>query len=138
MIGEDNAVLATFTVAKCKKSTRNKTTSFFADAVSTDRKYELSVDIFRAFTGFHKYDLTLDAEANPILRFNPVGDYRGGVYSNTFVPSHPVPGFGRVNFSSNGKRMGVGFGPAMWSRDTSRAVVVAGGLECRYPKRRAS
>jgi hypothetical protein len=137
VLGEDDAVLAIFKTAKCKKGRTTKAgTNFFADAVSTNGRYELTVDIFLGFTGFHKYDLTLDPEANPVLRFSEKGEYQSGGYSNEFVPPFPVPGFGQIKFSSNGKRMGVGFGPAMWSRDASSAVVVAGGLECRYAKKK--
>jgi hypothetical protein len=137
VIGEDNAVLATFKTAKCKKGKKSKTgTNFFADAISTNGKYELNVDIFSDFSGFHKYELALGADANPVLRFSEKGETLSGGYSNEFVPPFPVPGGGEINFTPNGKRMGVGFGPAMWNRDASSAVVLAGALECRYPKKR--
>jgi hypothetical protein len=134
VIGENDQVLAKFTTAKCLKGT-TRNGSFFAKATSTNGQYELAVEILFAFTGFHKYDLSLEPDPTPYLRFSTKGDPSG--YSNEFVPPFPVPGFGQINFSSNGKRMGVGFGPAMWNRDASGAVVLAGGLECRYkPKRR--
>lgn len=136
VLGQEDQLLAVFKTAKCKKGKKYATGSnFFADATSTNGRYELTVSIYRGFTGFHRYDLTLDPNANPTLRFSEVGEYASGGYSNEFVPPFPVPGFGQVNFSPGGKRMGVGFGPAMWSRDASDAVVVAGGLECRYAKR---
>lgn len=137
VIGEDNAVLAVFKTAKCKQGKKTKAgTNFFADAVSTNGKFELTVDIFSDFSGFHKYDLALGADANPVLRFSEKGETLSGGYSNEFVPPFPVPGAGQINFTPNGKRMGVGFGPAMWNRDASSAVVLAGALECRYAKRR--
>jgi hypothetical protein len=135
VIGQENEVLAIFKTAKCTKGKPKKAgVSFYADSTSTNGEYELLAAIVLGFTGFHKYDLTLSTDANPYLRLNKVGDYSGG-YSNEFVPPYPVPGFGQINFSSTGKRMGIGFGPAMWSRDFSDAVVLAGGLECRYPKK---
>ncbi len=133
VLGAENQELAKFTTAKCLKGTTRKG-SFFAKATSTNGQYELDVEILFAFTGFHKYDLNLEPEANPYLRFGVRGDESG--YSNEFVPPFPVPGFGQINFSRKGKRMGVGFGPALWNRDASDAVVLAGGLECRYKKKK--
>lgn len=133
VIGGNDQVLAKFTTAKCLKGTTRKG-SFFAKATSTNGQYELAVEILFAFTGFHKYDLSMEPDANPYLRFSLKGDESG--YSNEFVPPFPVPGFGQIRFSRNGKRMGIGFGPAMWNRDASDAVVLAGGLECRYKKKR--
>jgi hypothetical protein len=134
VIGDNDQVLAEFTTAKCLKGTTRKG-SFFAKATSTNGKYELAVEILFAFTGFHKYDLSLEPDPTPYVRFSVKGDSSG--YSNEFVPPFPVPGFGQIRFSPKGKRMGVGFGPAMWNRDASDAVVLAGALECRYkPKRR--
>jgi hypothetical protein len=133
VLGEGDTVLAKFKTAKCLKGKTPKG-SFFAKATSTNGRYEIAVEILFAFTGFHEYPLVLEREPNPYLRFSAKGDESG--YSNEFVPPFPVPGFGQINFSRNGKRMGVGFGPAMWNRDASDAVVLAGGLECRYRKRK--
>jgi hypothetical protein len=137
VIGNENEVLAIFKTAKCTKGKPRKGgVSFYADATSTNGEYELLAAIVLGFTGFHEYDLTLSPDANPYLRFSRVGDFASGGYSNEFVPPYPVPGFGQINFSKDGRRMGVGFGPAMWSRDFSDAVVLAGGLECRYPRKK--
>lgn len=139
VIGEENALLATFKTAKCKtKKPKGVGASFLAKAISTNGQYELSADVFQpVFNGFHKYDLTLEPDAKAVLYFSGVGG-SGTVYSNEFVPSFPVPGFGQIRFTNNGSRVGIGFAPAMWSQDLSTAVVLAGGLECRYaskPKR---
>ena len=138
VLGEEETLLATFKTAKCRKGKKASSGSnFFLDAISTDGKYELTASFYGGtFTGFHKYDLQLDPDASPTLRFSEKGEYRSGGYSNEFVPPYPVPGFGQINFSRDGKRVGLGFGPAMWNRDASSAVVLAGGLECRYPKKR--
>jgi hypothetical protein len=133
VFGSNDQMLAKFTTAKCRKGTTRKG-SFFAKAISTNGQYEIDVAIYFAFTGLHEYDLALEPEANPYLRFSVEGDESG--YSNEFVPPFPVPGFGQIRFSPNGKRMGIGFGPAMWNRDASDSVVLAGGLKCRYPKKR--
>lgn len=133
VIGANDQILAEFTTAKCLKGKTPKG-SFFAKAISTNGQYELAVDILFAFTGFHKYELSLEPEPSYYLRFSVKGDESG--YSNEFVPPFPVPGFGQIDFSSNGKRMGVGFGPAMWNRDASDAVVLAGALKCQYKKKR--
>jgi hypothetical protein len=127
VIGENEQALAIFKTAKCRKGKH----AFHAEA--TDGQYELDAFI-REFTGFHKYDLALGSP-NPSIVFQ--SKHSGTpVYSNQFEPPFPVPGFGQINFSSNGKHMGAGFGPAMWSDDFSTAVVLAGGLECRYPKKK--
>lgn len=129
VIGEGDGALAHFKSAKCKKGKH----FFHAQAVSTDGAYELDAFI-RNFSGFHDYDLELGStERNLVFQSKQAGT---PVYSNQFQPSFPVPGFGRFTFTANGKRMGMGFGPAMWSDDSATAVVVAGGLECRFPKRK--
>jgi hypothetical protein len=128
VIGENDQRLATFKTAKCTKTKH----FFHAEAFSTDGQYELDAFI-RQFTGFHKYDVTLGS-TNPAIVFQ--SKHPGPTYSNQFEPPYPVPGFGQIRFSPNGKRVGIGFGPAMWSDDTSTAVVLAGGLECRYPRKR--
>lgn len=134
VIGEDNTVLATFKTAKCSKGKPSKKgKSFYADAISTNGQYELTAAIILEFTGFHDYDLTLGPDAGPFISLAKKGaDSAQGTYSNLFAPPYPVPGFGQIKFSANGKQVGIGFAPAMWSRDASNAVVLAGGLECKY------
>jgi hypothetical protein len=129
VIGENEKLLAIFKTAKCRKGKQY----FHAEATSTNGQYELDAGI-REFSGFHPYDVTLGS-TNPHILFE---SKQAGTpaYSNQFEPPYPVPGFGEINFSANGKRMGIGFGPAMWSDDFSSAVVLAGGLECRYPRKR--
>jgi hypothetical protein len=132
VIGQENKILAVFKTAKCKtKKPKGVGTSFLSRAVSTNGQYELRADIFQPiFKGFDEYDLTLENDARAVLYFQALGG--GPVFSNEFVPPYPVPGFGKIKFSKSGKRVGIGFGPAMWSQDFSDAVVLAGALECRY------
>jgi hypothetical protein len=127
VIGENEQVLATFTTAKCVKGRH----AFHAEGI--DGQYELDVFI-RKFTGFHKYAVALGS-ANPSIVFQSK-QAGSPFYSNQFDPPYPVPGFGLIKFSPNGKRVGVGFGPAMWSSDFSTAVVLAGTLECSYSKKK--
>ncbi len=133
VIGEENKLLATFKTAKCKtKKPKGVGASFLAKAISTNGQYELSADVFQpVFSGFHKYELKLEPDAKAVLYFSGMGG-SGTVYSNEFVPPFSVPGFGQIRISKDGSRMGIGFGPAMWSQDLSTGVVLAGGLECRY------
>lgn len=129
VIGEEDQTLASFKSAKCTKGKH----FFHAEAFSTDGAYELDAFI-HDFSGFHAYDLELGStERNIVFQSKQAGT---PVYSNQFQPSFPVPGFGKFTFASKGKRMGMGFAPAMWSDDLTTAVVVAGGLECRYPKKK--
>jgi hypothetical protein len=132
VIGQDNQILGVFKTAKCKTRTpKGVGTSFLSRSVSTNGRYELEAKIFQpVFHGFGKYDLTLDPDARAVLYFQAIGG--GPIFSNEFVPPYSVPGFGQINFSKSGKHVGLGFGPAMWSQDFSDAVVLAGGLECRY------
>jgi hypothetical protein len=126
VIGE-NEETTTFKSAKCRKGKH----FFHAEAFSTDGKFELDAFI-REFNGFHEYDVALGS-MNPAILFQgrPAGST---LYSNQFAPSFPVPGAGLIKFTPDGKRIGIGFGPAMWSEDASSAVVVAGALKCKYPK----
>lgn len=134
VIGQDNKLLAIFKTAKCKtKKPKGAKTSFLSSAISTNGKYELRADVFQpVFSGFREYDLALENDAKVVLYFEKRSG--GPVFSNEFVPPYPVPGFGQINFAKDGSRIGLGFAPAMWSQDFSDAVVVAGGLVCRYSK----
>jgi hypothetical protein len=135
VIGQEDKVLAVFKTAKCKtKKPKGVGTSFLSHSISTNGQYELRSDVFQpVFTGFGEYDLSLEDNAKAVLYFKKIAG--GPIFSNEFVPPYPVPGFGQINFTKDGSRMGLGFGPAMWSQDFSDAVVLAGGLECRYSKK---
>lgn len=138
VIGEDDQILATFRSAKCSKGKvkdKKGRSGFFVDAISG--QYELTAHIDRArFAGFKRtYELIFGPESDGYLLFNKVGETTGGVYSNSFVPPFAAPGYGAIAFSPNGKRVSIGFGPVMWTQDFSTGVVLAGALECRYPKK---
>jgi hypothetical protein len=129
VIGEDNQTVALFKSAKCTKGKH----FFHAEALSTDGASELDAFIHN-FSGFHDYDLELGStERNLVFQSKQAGT---PVYSNEFAPPFPVPGFGKFTFLPKGKRMGMGFGPVMWSNDFSTGVVIAGALECKYPKKK--
>jgi hypothetical protein len=132
VIGQENKLLALCKTAKCKtKKPKGVGTSFQSRAISTNGQYELSADVFQpVFKGFDEYDLALEADARAVLYFKQISG--GPVFSNEFVPPYSVPGFGKIKFTKDGSRMGVGFAPAMWSQDFSDAVVLAGGMTCRY------
>lgn len=127
--------LAVFKSAKCKvgKATKAGKRSFFATSTSTNGKYKVSVAIYFSFTGFHKYQLALDADAPITLSFYPVGQPAAD-FANDHVPPFPVPGHGEIRFSPNGKKMRAGFVPVLWNRNASAQVVVVGGVECHYGK----
>jgi hypothetical protein len=133
VLGEEGTQVAVFKKAMCTKSKKSK--SFYIDSTSTDGQYELQVVIFKDFSGFHSYKLALETSPSDFIRVAPKGNAEHG-WSNEFVPPYPVPGFGEINFTPNGKQVGLGFGPAMWNPDFSSAVVVAGGFECTYPKKK--
>jgi hypothetical protein len=128
--------LAVFKTAKCKvgKAAKGRKPSFFATGTSTNGLYKVSVSIYFAFTGFHKYALSLDSNADIVLSFYPAGQPSAD-FANDHVPPFPTPGSGEVRFSPNGKKMRAGFIPVLWNRDASEQVILVGGVECRYPKR---
>lgn len=120
--------IATFKVAKCAKTKGG----FHALGRSTDGAWGLHV-VIDNFTGFHRYDMTLGANADPYAVISKRGN-DSVRYSNLFKPPFPSPGGGAVDFRGKGGVMGVGFQPA-WSVDGSDAVVFAGAVDCRYKKK---
>ena len=133
VLGEESTQVAVFKNAKCTKSKKIK--SFYINSTSTNGQYELSAVIFKDFSGFHSYKLALDPSPSDYIRISPKGNAENG-WTNENVPPYPVPGFGEINFTPNGKQVGLGFGPAMYNREFTSAVVVAGGFECTYPKKK--
>jgi hypothetical protein len=132
VLGEESTQIAVFKKGNCKKT---KSKSFYLDSTSTNGQYELSAILFRDFSGFHTYDLALESEPSNYIRVSEKGVFDNG-WSNEFVPPYPVPGFGQIKFNANGKQVGLGFGPEMWNPSFSSSVVVAGGLECTYKKKK--
>ena len=132
VLGEEGEELATFKKAKCRKGGPKAKGTFFAGGTSTNGQWKLSVGFYDSFTGFHPYDLVMAKEADPVLRVYPVGAPNGD-FSNEYVPPFDVPGEGQIRFPRKGKEMRAGFIPVMWNRDGSDGVIVAGGVDCRYP-----
>lgn len=139
--GSDGGITAKFSSAKCVKgkSQESGRRAFFAEAVSTNGKYQLFVKVF-GFDGFHEYQIEQGSiDPNPGVTFQEKTENGGGSeYSNRFVPSYPSPGFGAIAFRQGGRLLGVGYGPAMYSRDLSDAVFLTGVVECHYKKKKRS
>lgn len=134
VIGEESEVLATFKKAKCRKGSGKGKGTFFASGISTNGQWKLSVSFYETFTGFHKYDLVMAKEADPVLRVYPVADPNGD-FSNEYVPPFDVPGEGLIRFPRKGNELRAGFIPVMWNRAGNDGVVVAGGVDCLYPRK---
>lgn len=135
VLGEEGQELATFKKAKCRRGTTPKSKGvFFATSTSTNGQWKLSVSFFDSFTGFHPYKLVMSQDADPVLRVHPVGA-PGSDFSNEHVPPFDVPGEGEVRFPRKGKEMRAGFIPVMWNQNGTDGVVVAGGVDCAYPKK---
>jgi hypothetical protein len=117
--------VAIFRSAKC----RVHRSGFFSDAFSAGYHLTAFID---PFSGFHHYRLSRGHFAPQYVSLTSPS---GVQYASDFVPPYPVPGEGAINFSRNGRLMGVGFSP-MFSEDGSDAVTVAGVLVCKYPKRK--
>jgi hypothetical protein len=128
--------LAVFRTAKCRagKGAKGKKRSFFATGTSTNGRYGFSVAMYFSFTGFHKYKLVLDSDADIVLSFYPAGRPNAD-FANDHVPPFPVPGSGEVRFSPNGRRMSAGFTPVLWNRNASDQVILVGAVKCRYANR---
>jgi hypothetical protein len=98
-------------------------------------KYAMAVRI-EGFSGFKDYPVTLGpslgAGSVSLKLFGP----RNAVYSNFYKPPFPSPGAGHVKFTHHGHLMGVGFGPAMYTRDASDAVLLTGVVKCKYPRKK--
>jgi hypothetical protein len=138
VLGTSDETVASFSSAKCTKiKSKEDGPVFFAHAVSTNGGYDLFVKVF-AFKGVHReYEIAQGPiDPNPSLLFQPTADQSdASEYSNRFVPSYPSFGFGEVVFREAGRLLGVGYGPAMYSRDLADAVALTGVVECRYKAR---
>ena len=133
VLGEEGTQVAVFKKAKCAKSKKSKT--FYINSTSTNGQYTLFAVIFNNFSGFHSYNLALETNPSDSILISPKGN-GDQAWTNENVPPYPVPGFGEINFTPNGKQVGLGFGPAMYNREFTSAVVVAGGFECTYAKKK--
>jgi hypothetical protein len=143
MIGENNKVLATFTQAKCKITKSGNGKSFFMLSRSTNGKYILDAAILHNFDTFTNYPVKQGPGQEPDIIVEAASKPKdASEWGSQFLPPFPVPGAGAINFSDEkgkpgtGQLVGVGFGPAMWARDSSSAVVLAGVVECHYKKKR--
>jgi hypothetical protein len=126
-------VVWTFHTGACTRTKHRFTAVLGGETKNPDYAMAISID---GFTGFHNYPVKLGpslGSGSVFLKLFGPGD---AAYSNFYKPSFPVPGAGLVTFGSGGKLMGVGFGPAMWTRDGSDAVVLAGGVKCKYKKKK--
>jgi hypothetical protein len=130
VLNSESHVVALFRSAKC----RINKLGFYSDAF--DRRYHLEANVLSApgapFAGFKQYPLERGHATQVYVALkSPSGVY----YASDFVPPYPVHGGGALNFSSDGKLLGIGFSP-MFSEDGSDAVTVAGVLKCKYPKKK--
>jgi hypothetical protein len=135
--GSSGGITAKFSSAECStgKSKESGSRFFHAHSVSTNRNYELYVTVF-SFKGFkEEYEISQGPiDPNPAVIFQDTGGTRE--YGNRFEPPFPSPGFGEIAFRQNGKLLGVGYGPSMYSRDLSDAVFLTGVVRCNYKKKR--
>lgn len=135
VLGEEGQELATFKTAKCRKGTGKGKHVFIATSTSTNGAYKFSLYFFETFTGFHKYDLRMERDADPVVRIYPTGAPNQD-FSNEYVPPFNVPGGGEVRFPRKGKELRAGFLPVLWNRAGNDGVVFAGGVDCRYPAKK--
>ncbi len=125
VLDSQSRVVATFTSAKCKITKLG----FLSDAF--DNGYHLEADVI-PFRGFHHYKLARGHFTPQVVRLISPSGVR---YASDYVPPYPVPGGGGINFTKDGKLMGVGFSPT-FSEDGTDAVTITGVLACHYPKKK--
>jgi hypothetical protein len=124
----------TFHTAKCVKTKHRFTAVLGGEVKNPDYAMAISIP---GFTGFHDYPVALGPSLAPGSVFLKLFGPNNSEYSNFYRPPFPSPGAGHVTFASGGKLMGVGFGPAMYTRDGSDAVLLTGVVKCNYKKSRA-
>ena len=125
---EGSATVVSFATAKCKKATRKRALLKFI-ATANRGAYELRVNVYRLrnrmnlrYGGDGPADLTVEGPE--------------GVFSNASgKPPDAPPGGGSIVFNAKRTRMGIGFAP-MFTQDLNDSVSVAGGLKCKYPKKK--
>ena len=119
--------VAAFTSARCRKTKAG----FKLSSPRTASGYSLYAEI-DDFSGFHTYDLTQGASADPWVSVYRRDTDTG--YSNLNKPSFPSPGFGQIRFADHHRLVGIGYSPA-YSPDSSDAVTFTGALRCHYKRR---
>ena len=90
------------------------------------------------FSGFKKeYEIEPGTESSaPYLNvFIGEGDNGGAFYTNRYAPPAPIPTIGRAIFREAGHLLGIGYGPAMYNFQRSKAVTFTGVIECEKPKK---
>jgi len=120
--------------AKCAVKGRGQNKEFRASGESSNG-WELDVYIYEGFWGGvgDKYTLFFGVREVGFDLYAPDAT----LYSNQFaIPGTPpgIVGGGAIDFSRQGKRMGIGFSAAP-DRTFTRGVVFAGGLKCKYKRR---
>ncbi len=123
----DPVRLATFRTATCRRATRKRAIIKFT-ATARANGYVLRVDLFRKG---RSHDLQYGPDSG--AAFSVRGP--AGYFSNVHAPPNAPLGGGAIEFNRRGTRMGLGFVPAFNETITS-AVSVAGGLTCKYPKKK--
>lgn len=124
----DPVPLASFASAKCQKATKKKALLKFI-ATAKNRGYTLHVNIYRSVSSSNMLTYGSDGDAE----FTVSGP--GGSWSNLNRPPNAPPGGGAIAFNGKRTRMGLGFSPA-FSDNLSTGISVAGGLNCKYPKKK--
>ncbi len=130
LVDRGGIILQVFTNARCSISKRN---GFVATSKALGGRLEVRV---KPFDGFDEYPLKPGEQGAPIRQtFVSVTTPSGVQFASDFIPPEPVPSFGMVTFSDDGKLVGVGFQP-MFDASGSEAVIVTGVMVCHYPKKK--
>jgi hypothetical protein len=122
----NQTTLVSFPTAKCVKG-KGRLLTFHAKAKRAG--WSLSVNIFR--TRAREVDLEYGSDGN--ADFTVRGPQ--GEFTNLFRPPNAPPGGGAIAFNRKKTRMGLGFSPT-FNENFSSSVSVAGGLKCKYPKKK--
>ena len=123
----DTTQIASFSSAQCRRAKTKKALLQFT-ATAKKGGFRLSVDIFRGLASYNPLVYGSDGDS----QFTVAGG--GSSWSNLNRPPDAPPG-GGIAFNAKRTRMGLGFSPA-FNPSISDPVSVAGGLTCKYPKKK--
>lgn len=129
--------MAVFATATCTRKSGKSGKTFKAKSISADGESELFLTI-PDFGGFKK-EYEIEAGSGSSVPYVDVyigeGDKGGTTFSSRYEPPAPIPVFGTALFREGGHLLGIGYGPAMYEHESSRAITFTGVIECEKPKK---
>ena len=136
ILDNDGKPVDTIKSGKCIVSGKKGAKDFFMAAKSESRAFSLTAFIDApVFSGFRQdYTIYYGGEDPQVFLHRRADD---AVFSNFKIPGTPpgTVGGGAIHFARHGRKVGIGLAPAS-NKSFTEGYVFAGGLNCKYPKRR--